>query len=335
MSGAALSRYYSILEGDERARYLLAMARKIRIHPNASVAQLWRANHSSCEGSGIGSRGGSSVSHLDLKIDLARRMLEECQLCERRCRVNRTVGEKGFCGVGDARISSEFVHMGEEPDLVPSYTVFFAGCTFRCVFCQNWDISTRPENGELASPKDLAGRIERRATSGIGAVRNVNWVGGDPTSNLPFILQALRECTANIPQVWNSNMYLSEEAMSLLDGIVDVHLTDFKYGNNKCAARLSDAPEYFEVVSRNHLLARAHAEMIVRHLVLPGHAKCCTIPVLEWIAENLKDVKVNVMAQYRPEFRAREFEEISKPIGTSEYGIAYETAERLGLDLCD
>ena len=91
-------------------------------------------------------------------------------------------------------------------------------------------------------------------------------------------------------------MYLSEESMALLEGVVDVYLTDFKYGNDACASRLSNAPDYLRIVARNHLLGRAHAEMMIRHLVLPGHVECCTRPVLTWIASTLKEVKVNVMA---------------------------------------
>lgn len=281
---------------------------------------------------------------LALKAELARRLHAECTICERRCRTRRSDGEQGHCGVLEARIASEFVHMGEEPDLVPSYTVFFAGCTFDCVFCQNWDISTRPRSGVVIPPDELAHMIEMR--SGVagsnghaprppGGAKNVNWVGGDPSSNIAYILQTLCECEANIPQVWNSNMYLTEESMALLDGVVDVYLTDFKYGNDACASRLSNAPDYMRIVTRNHLLAKSHAEMIIRHLVLPGHVECCTRPALSWIATNLEDVKVNVMAQYRPEHRAREYPDISRRLRTSEYEEAVKIADGLGLELTD
>lgn len=307
---------------------------------NSTDALLWREHEKLQNGLTADAARGKNLSALDLKAELARRMLKNCRLCERRCGVDRTSGEKGHCGVLDARISSEFIHMGEEPDLVPSYTVFFSGCTFNCVFCQNWDISTRPGSGYLAEPVSLAEKIERKAGLGIKGLsvsraRNVNWVGGDPTSNLPFILDVLTRCRANIPQVWNSNMYLSMETMNLLKGVVDVYLTDFKYGNDKCALRLSNAPDYIEILRRNHLTAREDSEMIIRHLVLPGHVGCCTRPALTWIAENLRDVRVNVMSQYRPEHRAREFPEIARPLRMAEYKEAIEIAETLGLDLCD
>jgi len=337
MSSAALSRYYSILDGDERARYLLSKEIMVDADLASDENSLWKVHYETAT-----RKVGGETSLLDVKTELGRRMLLSCRLCERRCLANRSKGGKGHCGVLGSRISNEFLHMGEEPDLVPSYTIFFSGCTFNCVFCQNWDISTRPEGGVVVGPAELARKIELRARTAPGRylgfegrARNVNWVGGDPTSNLPFILQVLIECSANLPQVWNSNMYLTEEAMQLLDGVVDIYLTDFKYGNDKCALKLSNAPDYMRIVQRNHILAREQAEMIIRHLVLPGHIECCTEPVLRWIAENLDNVKVNVMAQYRPEHRAREFEELSRALRMAEYGKAMRIADQLGLDLCD
>ena len=195
----------------------------------------------------------------------------------------------------------------------------------------------------MIPPGLLSRAIEKRAMidagkahplSLPGASRNVNWVGGDPTSNLAFILRTLSECDANLPQVWNSNMYLTERTLELLDGVIDVYLTDFKYGNDICAKRLSGIDRYMEVAQRNHLIARAQAEMIIRHLVLPSHLECCTRPILTWIAENLEGVKVNVMGQYRPAHKAQSFGDISRSIRVSEYESALRIAEELGLDLC-
>lgn len=337
MASSPLRRYYSILDGKDKARYLISKNIAAGVGLDAKDEALWSAHDASI--SGIG-RGETDAMLLDLKAELARRTLRSCDLCERRCGVDRIAGEKGHCGVLEARICNEFLHMGEEPDLVPSYTIFFAGCTFNCVFCQNWDISTRPDCGTRIEPEELARMIESRAGRGVraglmGRARNVNWVGGDPTSNLHFILEVLRRCDANLPQVWNSNMYVTEKTMKLLDGVVDVYLTDFKYGNDRCAERLSNARDYMRVVSRNHLLAKGNAEMIIRHLVLPNHYECCTAVVLKWISENLEGVKVNVMAQYRPEHRAREHKDIDRHLKMSEYRAAIELAEDLGLDLTE
>jgi len=341
MTSRALTRYYSILEGETEARYLASKNRCVDVDLGAGTNDLWTAHEGLLRTS---KTSPSKHSLLDLKAELGRRMLRSCTLCERGCHADRIGGRKGHCGVLGARISTEFLHMGEEPDLVPSYTIFFTGCTFNCVFCQNWDISTRPDSGEPTEPRALARRIESRTLpqnrvndflDEHGRAKNVNWVGGDPTSDLPFILEVLQECSVNVPQVWNSNMYLSEQGMSLLDGVIDIYLTDFKYGNDKCALRLSNARDYMRVVCRNHAQARENGEMIIRHLVLPGHLKCCTRPALTWIAENLEGVLVNLMAQYRPEYRAKDFPELAKPIRMNEYNEALEIAEGLGLDLCE
>jgi putative pyruvate formate lyase activating enzyme len=270
------------------------------------------------------------VSLLDLKIELARRVLGSCRFCERRCGVDRLSGERGVCGVGTKpKVASEFMHYGEEPELVPSYTIFFNGCTFKCQYCQNWDISQFPNSGAEGGSKAFAGLIGRARK---GGARNVNWVGGDPTPNLHVILESLAECSVNVPSVWNSNMYLSPEAMQLLFGTQDIYLTDFKYGNDECAQRLSKVKNYFKTVARNHRLAFADAEVIIRHLVLPNHVECCTRPVLEWIAENLgSDARVNLMDQYRPEYRAQEYPELTRRVTTEEMERALRTAEEVGL----
>ncbi|MBN1677826.1 MAG: radical SAM protein [Candidatus Thermoplasmatota archaeon] len=339
MARKALKRYYEILDGEEEARYLTSKKVRLDVDLTCGDEELWLVHDTNVSGEAEVQR---STTLLDLKAELAGRTLRSCDLCERRCGVNRIAGEKGHCGVLEARVCSEFLHMGEEPELVPSYTIFFAGCTFKCVFCQNWDISTRPDAGTRIEPEELAEMVETRAGGdgrGRGGLRvrarNVNWVGGDPTSNLPFILDVLRHCDANLPQVWNSNMYVTEKTMRLLDGVIDIYLTDFKYGNDRCAERLSNAADYMRIMTRNHLLARRQAEMIIRHLVLPNHFKCCTEPALRWISENLRDVKVNVMGQYRPEHRAREHPDIDRPLRMDEYEAAIELAEELGLDLTD
>jgi putative pyruvate formate lyase activating enzyme len=221
------------------------------------------------------------------------------------------------------------VHFGEESILVPSYTIFFSGCTFHCVFCQNWDIS-QTSCGMIVPPKDVAKAIEQRKLQ--GAI-NVNWVGGDPTSNLLYILEVLKELETNIPQVWNSNMYCSVQTMNLLHGVMDVYLTDFKYGNDACAKRLSKVDGYTMVAKRNHSLAYKHGEVIVRHLVMPNHELCCSQPILKWIKDMTPDVALNVMGQYRPLYHAHEYTEISKSITSNQYQKVREYAESLGLFL--
>ncbi|MCK5253035.1 MAG: radical SAM protein, partial [Thermoplasmata archaeon] len=150
--------------------------------------------------------------------------------------------------------------------------------------------------------------------------------------NVPFILRTLRvlETVKPRPQVFNSNMFMTEETLALLDGVVDVYLTDFKYGNDVCATRLSHVEGYFGVVSRNHALASKQAELLVRHLVLPNHVECCSIPVLNWLAEEIGPLRVNVMDQYRPVYNAREHRDINRRPTTDEYRKARGHAESLG-----
>ncbi len=266
-------------------------------------------------------------SYLDLKVKIAEKIFESCVLCEMKCEVNRN-SEKGSCGVQYPQVASEFMHIGEEAPLVPSHTIFFAGCNFQCIYCQNWDISQHPEEGMPLSEAHLADIIDRRRTQGS---RNVNFVGGDPTPHLPFILKTMRLSRENVPVVWNSNLYLSEEAMNLLDGFADLYLTDFKYGNDDCALRLSRVHHYWEVVTRNHKLAWQAGDMIIRHLVLPNHVQCCTKPILRWIYHNLgPEVVINIMGQYRPVYGACRYEDISRPPSRREMEEALAYARDLG-----
>lgn len=257
-------------------------------------------------------------SLLDIKIAIADSMMEQCELCERRCRVNRKKGELGECRVGNrCLISSEFIHLGEEFHISPSHTIFFMGCNLHCQFCQNWSISQWYETGFEADPKTIAKAIEIRRSRGA---RNVNFVGGEPTPSLLWILRALKECSTNVPTIWNSNMYMSNECMLLLEGVVDMYLSDFKYGNDECSTRLSKVNNYFNVSARNHLIASETAELTVRHLILPNHVQCCSFPVLEWVAKHIKErCIVNIMDQYRPEWRAHQYEEIVRRINAEEF----------------
>ena len=178
------------------------------------------------------------------------------------------------------------------------------------------------------SPSDLARLIDQH-----GYCKNMNFVGGEPTPYLPLILETLTYVKSSLPVVWNSNFYMSEKSMAMLSGVVDVYLSDFKYGNDKCAKRLSGIDDYFEVVSRNHLLARDDAEVVIRHLVLPNHIECCTRPVFDFIAEHMKDrAVVNIMDQYRPCYRADEYEDINRRLRAEEFREAVDYAEKLGLN---
>jgi putative pyruvate formate lyase activating enzyme len=338
----SLHRYFEVMEGKLPAKFLVCKRVPAKVKLSAGDEALWLAHDRALNDfrrllADIDARRVQlrdlkrpHPSLLDLKVELARRILRSCHFCERRCEVDRAAGERGVCGVGErSRVASEFMHYGEESVLVPSYTIFFTGCSFQCQFCQNWDISQYPDSGVEVSPQTLAKLIEGARKDGA---RNVNFVGGNPDPNLHTILAALNECGVSIPSVWNSNMFYSLETSKLLSGTQDVYLTDFKWFDNNCALQYSKVPNYFEVVSRNHRLAFADAELIIRHLVMPGHISCCTKPILKWIADNLSPmVRVNIMDQYTPRYLADKYPEINRRITSDEYEEALETAREVGL----
>jgi putative pyruvate formate lyase activating enzyme len=280
-----------------------------------------------------------SPSFLDVKIKLARSMLGSCNFCERRCGADRTAGKMGTCHVeATPRVSSAFLHFGEEGPLVPSGTIFFSGCNFTCVFCQNEDISTDPTNGMLVTPQKLANMATSLAMDGA---RNINYVGGDPTPNLHVILESLALQDAPVAQLWNSNNYHTAEVMRLLIDVMDIWLPDLKYGNDTCAKRLSGIDHYWNVLTRNlkfvhdMMVVPGHASLVIRHLVLPGHVTCCSVPVVHWIARELPLAMVNIMGQYRPQheviIRPAEFKDIARRPSFEEIESVRSLATRLGV----
>jgi putative pyruvate formate lyase activating enzyme len=338
-----LSHYKAVFEGRAPAFYRVAKRIPAEFRQDADVEELLDIHRNYAKDfpkiyreftvDNLGNKI-PGVSYLDLKIQIAKKMLEKCFFCEWRCSVNRARGEKGVCGLDSrVRVATAFLHMGEEAPLVPSGTIFFTGCSFKCVYCQNWDISTRVENGAEVTPQELADIAVKLYLRGA---KNINYVGGNPDQQLHAILESLRYMDVNIPLLWNTNMYMSTEALELLLDIVDIWLPDFKYGNDACARRLSGVQRYFEVVSRNHkTVCEAGRDIIIRHLVLPGHVECCTKPVLEWISKNCSRALVNIMDQYRPEHLVARFperwREIARRPKPSEIREAYNYADKLGL----
>jgi putative pyruvate formate lyase activating enzyme len=340
-----LARYRGIIDYERTAKYLLAKTIQYEGALSQDTDDLWidhkkMSQHFRDEIEAV-DRGGpehspvpdSKQDFLDLKVELANRILEDCHFCERKCGADRTRDEKGWCKLGpDSRVSSAFLHTGEEAPLVPSGTIFFSSCCFGCVFCQNQDISTNPNAGRAVNPQELA-RIAGSLCED-GAL-NINYVGGDPIPNTHTIIASMAYQKINVTQLWNSNLYCSEDTMRLLMDIIDVWLPDFKYGNDACAERLSGVKDYFEAVSRNHLLAYGSGEVIIRHLVLPGHVECCTFPILEWVAKNMPDCMVNIMGQYRPEHRVlrerERFSDIARPVRRDEMNAAFARADELGI----
>ena len=267
-----------------------------------------------------------------------------CRLCPRECGARRSEGERGFCRAGPLPWASSFgPHFGEERILVGrggSGTVFFTGCNLACVFCQNYEISQLDRGVEITTT-ELASYFLR--LQGLGCI-NVNLV--TPTHQAPQIVEAIaiaRDEGLNLPIVWNSGGYELVEALRLLEGIVDIYMPDFKYGDSTIAECYSAAPGYFEAacaaVKEMHRQvgdlsiegSLARRGLLIRHLVLPNRL-AGTERVLAFIAGEIsQDTFVNLMGQYRPAYRARERPEISRPITAAEYDEAFRLARRLGL----
>jgi len=249
----------------------------------------------------------------------------------------------GFCNLGpEPKVAKAVVHRGEEPPLVGSGgsgAVFFSGCTLRCVFCQNHQIS-QGRLGEFTTPDALAAEFIRLQEKGCV---NVNLV--TPTPHLPAILQSLaaaRGLGLRIPIVYNTGGYESVEVLERLEGVVDVYLPDFKYGTNEAAERFSSAPRYVEhalaaIVEMRRQVGRLEVRdgvavrgMIVRHLVLPENL-ARTDRALALLAESVStDIALSLMAQYQPSFLAARIRGIRRRLRPTEYERAVMTARALG-----
>jgi len=342
MAKKSLARYFAVMEDKKPAKFMIAKGLPADFSENDSLEELWRKHTQltqtfykvqeaiDTQQKNLHKMPKPEKSYLDLKIEISKRILTNCHLCTRRCGVNRPKGELGFCRCGtEITVSSIFEHVGEEPELVPSGTVFTMGCTMRCKHCQNWTISQWMEKDEVYTPEELAKEVEHLRMDGC---RNANLVGGEPTPWLQQWLKTFKHVNVNIPVVWNSNTYYSPETAKLLAGFADVYLLDFKYGPGECAEKISDAPNYWKVCTRNHLEAKNYGELIIRILVLPNHLECCTKPIIDWIAENLgKETRVNVMFQYRPEWRAYEIPELHRRLTKDEMERAIQLAKEAKL----
>jgi putative pyruvate formate lyase activating enzyme len=338
----SLARYFAIMVDDKPAKFVIAKKLPAEFGEGDFTKELWlkheRLTHEfydlekkiDARQKNLGEMGTPEKSYLDLKIEIANRILMACHFCSRRCGVNRFKGEWGYCGCGTRiTVSSIFEHTGEEPELVPSGTIFTTGCTMCCLHCQNWTISQRIEKGELYTPEELSREVERLRINGC---RNANLVGGEPTPWLQQWLKTFKHVDKNVPVVWNSNSYYSPETAQLLAGFADVYLLDFKYGLNECAKKISDAPNYWKACTHNHLEAKKYGELIIRILVLPSHLECCVKPIINWIAENLgTETRVNVMFQYRPEWRAHEIPELHRRLTRDEIKKAVQLAKEANL----
>ena len=265
-----------------------------------------------------------------------------CTLCPRRCGVDRTRGQLGFCKMpGQVHAARAGVHYWEEPVISGSFgsgAVFFSGCTLKCAFCQNYDISQ--ENfGKPLTSAELRAAFERLIDEGV---QNINLV--TPTHFLPDILPAL-EPKLPVPVVYNCGGYESVETLRQLEGKIDVYLPDFKYSDDVLAKRLSSAPDYFETASAAILemyrqVGKPVLEddemkrgVLVRHLVLPGCVDN-SLGVLDWVAEHFRsgDILFSLMSQYVPMGRAAEMPPFDRRITELEYDSVLSYMMLLGIE---
>jgi len=284
------------------------------------------------------------------RIKQAYAIFENCQLCPRKCGVNRQKGEKGFCRAPvKPVIFSYHPHFGEEMSLVGgkgSGTIFFSNCNLRCIFCQNWPISHEGRGKEIQD-EDLADMMLHLQKIGC---HNINLV--TPTHVMPNILNATRIALKkglHLPLVYNTSGYERLEIVKILDGIVDIYLPDMKYMDADKAAKhsagASDYPEVTKIaIIEMHrqvgVLKMDHQGiairgLMIRHLVMPNQV-AGTEKFVKWVAEVLpKSTYVNIMAQYRVEYKAYDYSEIARGITAQEFLEAMDWAEKYGLTNLD
>jgi len=292
----------------------------------------------------------SESGELAERIERAFDLLRSCTVCPRRCQVDRTKNEKGFCRTGLLPgIASFGPHFGEEPPLVGrngSGTLFVSRCNLACGFCQNYDISQCGRGSEV-SLDTLAGMMIRLQSQGC---HNINIV--TPSHIVPQLLSGIgiaADRGLTIPLVYNSGGYDSADTLRLLDGVVDIYMPDAKYGSNEVALALSDAPHYVDFTKA--AIREMHRQvgdlviedgvatkgMIIRHLVLPDNL-AGSDNILPWIAEEIsRESYVNIMDQYHPSWHASNHgmkslpDSLKRRITAGEYRFAIRCAQDCGL----
>ncbi len=287
---------------------------------------------------------------LAARVEAAWRRLEDCDLCARYCHVNRLQTLKGVvCRTGERAVVHSFgAHQGEEDPLRGrngSGTIFFSWCNLRCVFCQNWEISHKGV-GRETEPEEIADMMLSLQAQGC---HNINFVS--PSHVVAQIIKAVylaAQRGLHLPLVYNTGGYDSPEALTLLDGIVDIYMPDMKYGDATIARQYSKVREYVAanraavkemhrqvgdlVIDANGVAQRG---LLVRHLVLPN-GLAGTEAVLEFLAREISsNTYLNLMDQYHPCYRADEYESLDRPLTRDEYGEALAVARRCGLRRLD
>jgi len=261
----------------------------------------------------------------------ARAALADCRLCAHNCSVDRLAGEQGRCHAGaEARIFAAQAEVGDELELLPTFAIALSGCDLRCSFCITGAESWNPRAGELLSAEIIAAKAAAAITDGA---RTVMILGGEPTIHLPVALEIVAALPETARLVWKTNAHGSAQARELLDGLFDVWLADYKFGNDDCAERLAVISQYQQIVRENLRWANEHSELIVRHLLMPGHMKCCWEPIARWLATALPGVKVSLRSGFWPAWKSANHPELCRPLSATESDRAWSIARDYGLNL--
>ncbi len=283
------------------------------------------------------------IKRIDEAAKQLAQRLKSCDICPRKCEVNRLGKGVGYCKAGkDIVVYTSFLHGGEEPVLsgsAGSGTIFFSGCNLGCIYCQNYKFSYVLK-GVKKTTRELASIMLKLQEE---KAHNINLV--TPTHFLPQVLQSL--CIAvseglNIPVVYNTSGYEKAEIIRLLDGIVDIYLPDLKYFNEKLAGECSNAANY-SVYCKEALLEMYRQKsrvsfsgeiltsgLIVRHLVIPGYIDE-TISALSWIKDNLPECLTSIMFQYQPYHKAKQIQKINRSVNLEEYKQVKGAVQNFGL----
>lgn len=265
-----------------------------------------------------------------------------CNSCPRKCNIDRD-SVTGICGVPAAyKVARAALHFWEEPCISGekgSGTVFFSGCSLKCVFCQNFEISRNAFGKEISEEKliEIFKDLENQGA------HNINLV--NPTHYSAQLSETLRKYKPSIPVVWNTGGYDSVESLRKLDGLVDIYLADIKYVSESVSKKYSGAENYFSVASQAVLEMQSQVGenvfdengimkkgLIIRHLVLPGNVSQA-FRVMDWVKENLpEDTILSLMSQYTPCGKACEYPTINRRLSEREYDLVLDYAEKLDFE---
>lgn len=272
--------------------------------------------------------------------------LTSCNLCPRKCGVDRTSGKTGFCGAKDTiRVARIALHHWEEPCISGtkgSGTVFFSHCTMQCVFCQNYDISTCHKGREISVDELAEGFI---SLQNQGA-HNINLV--TPTHYVPQIINALdiaRKNGLTIPIVYNTSGYEAVETLRSLEGYIDIYMPDMKYFDDKYARKYSKAPDYFKIASaaieemyRQTGEVRLDGEgimqkgLLVRHLMLPG-LMLDSKRIMDYLNTTYGDkIYISLMCQYTPLPHVKKYPELDRKIDMKKYNVLVDYCSSQGME---